>query len=191
MPTVSTGFDVVVLAGGASRRFGSDKLALLLDQVLDGLPVDAASVVCVGPARPTRRPGVRWTRESPPSGGPLAGVAAGADLTTAPLVAVVGGDMPAVGRAVPALVAAAQRDGRPALLVDSTGRRQPLASAWPRAVLLAALAEAGAPTGRALRALLEAATAADVTEVVDVWAAATDVDVPADLTGPGRPAPQG
>lgn len=188
---MTTGFDVVVLAGGQSLRFGADKLAVLLDDVLDGLPAAATSVVCVGPPRPTRRTGVRWTREEPPLGGPLAGVAAGVALTSSPVVVVVGGDMPAVGRAVPALVAVAYRAGRPGLLRDTGGRRQPLASAWPRTVLLAALARVDPPSGRPLRALLDPAITPEVVEVTDVWAAATDVDVPDDLTAPGRPAPPG
>ncbi len=193
-----TGVDVVVLAGGQSRRFGGDKLALLLDDVLAGLPAEA-SVVCVGPARSTRRAGVVWVQEDPPYGGPLAGVAAGVAAGSGPLVLVVGGDMPSVGRAAAALLvavaAAPWADG--AVLVDTDGRPQVLACAWRRPRLVATLAQiaqiAHAPddsldraapnrgatlVGLPLRLLLEGT---ELVRVPDVWAAAHDIDTPADL----------
>ena len=61
---------VVVLAGGTSRRFGSDKLAAplrgstVLDTVVASLPPHWP-VVVVGPPRDCGRP-VAWTREDPP-----------------------------------------------------------------------------------------------------------------------------
>ena len=72
---------VVVLAGGESRRFGSDKLAAdldgrtLLDATLASVPA-GLPVVVVGPARPVRRD-VRFVREDPPGGGPAAALVAG------------------------------------------------------------------------------------------------------------------
>lgn len=210
--------DVVVLAGGRSHRFGSDKLAVLLDTVLATLPREA-SVVCVGPNRPTRRPDVAWVRERPPMAGPLAAVAAGLMAGRAPVVVLVGGDMPRVGHAVTALLAALEQvplrpvppgpapasSGRfdAAILVDSGGRPQVLASAWRRERLTARLTEiaggdlradgptasrstrpprgAAALAGLPLRLLLQGAT---VVEVADTWGAAHDVDTPADLDRP-------
>jgi len=185
--------DVVVLAGGRSSRFGADKLALLLDSVLDGLPAQAC-VVCVGPPRATRREGVLWVREEPAFGGPLAGVAAGMVVGSAPVVVVAGGDMPGVGLAVQGLLAAlgeapGTHDG--AVLVDARGRPQLLASAWHRDRLTEVLAHIGAnsddsfdlaPTivtpGRPLRLLLDGT---DLLRVPDAWGAAHDVDTTADL----------
>jgi molybdenum cofactor guanylyltransferase len=177
-------YAVVVLAGGASRRFGSDKLAVLLDPVLSGLPVDAA-VVCVGPERATAvRPGVVWVREDPVGSGPLAAAGAGVRAEAAAGVDVLvlaGGDMPRVGAAVPALVSAvtAAADGiDAAVLVDTAGRRQPLASAWRRAALVAALERAAPLDGAPLHRLLDGAA---VVTVADRWGAGDDVDTPADL----------
>jgi molybdenum cofactor guanylyltransferase len=192
---IGAGIDVVVLAGGRSSRFGSDKLALLLDDVLDGLPADA-SVVCVGPPRTTRRAGVAWVREDPPFAGPLAGVGAGLAAGSGPVLVLVGGDMPAVGLAIAALLAAVAgaptSDG--AVLVDADGRPQVLASAWRRSRLAAVLAHLAhnwddsfdlappivhaALVGRPLRLLLERT---DLVPVPDEWGAARDVDSAADL----------
>lgn len=100
----------IVLAGGASSRFGGDKLAADLDgapvlhhallavaAVADGL------VLVVGPTAPA--PGVpaeltgriAIARDARPLGGPLAGLAAGLDLVddnASAIALVVGGDMP-------------------------------------------------------------------------------------------------
>jgi molybdopterin-guanine dinucleotide biosynthesis protein A len=104
---------VVVLAGGESRRFGSDKLAAdldgrtLLDVTLASVPADLP-VVVVGPERPVRR-AVRFVREEPPGGGPAAGLVTG--LVTAleagaERISTLPGDAPAAGTAVTALLEA-------------------------------------------------------------------------------------
>ena len=176
---MTSGFDVVVLAGGRSTRYGSDKLAVLLDQVLSGLPAEAG-VVCVGMERATVRPGVRWAREEPPFSGPLNAVAAGMAQVPARIVVLVGGDMPRVGLAVPSLARLAATTDRAAALVDATGTVQPLASAWPRDVLVAALDTLRPLENRPVRHLL-AAVLEPVGQVLDEWGAANDVDFPTDL----------
>ena len=74
---------VVVLAGGGSVRFGTDKLAeplgapdgpTVLDALITSLP--PVDVVVVGPERTSPRP-VRWVLEDPPGGGPAAALVAG------------------------------------------------------------------------------------------------------------------
>jgi molybdenum cofactor guanylyltransferase len=174
---------VIVVAGGRSRRFGADKLDVLLDRVLDGFPASTGRIVCVGPVRQIGRDDVHWTIEVPAGSGPLAAVAAGlAHLRDHPaadgwIVAIAGGDMPGVARAVPALVRAARAAGS-AVLADSDGRAQLLASAWRVPVLAERLAQIGDPAGRPLQELLLGLA---VVTVPDSWAAAVDVDTPADL----------
>ena len=126
-------------------------------------------------------------------GGPLAAVAAALRSGTGarpPVVLLAGGDMPAVGAAVPALVAALDEAGDEVdavLLSDAGERRQVLASAWHRAALEAAvgalggLDSTGGISGVPLQRILDGVR---VLLLPDRWGAARDVDTPADLTAP-------
>ncbi|MFJ5883134.1 molybdenum cofactor guanylyltransferase [Kitasatospora cineracea] len=164
------GYDAVVVAGGAGRRLGgADKPALtvggrtLLDRVLAAC-ADARQTLVVGPGRPTERTGLRWLREDPPGGGPLAAVAAALPAVTAPRVLLLAADLPfldaaTVRRLLAALDEAGSRDDGDggwdgALLVDADGRDQPLAAAYRTAPLRAARTALGDPAGRPLRGLL-------------------------------------
>ena len=173
---------VVVLAGGTSRRFGSDKLAApfdgatVLDATLRSLPPDWP-VVVVGDRRPCSRE-VSWTREHPPGGGPLAGVAAGVSMVVTDLVAVVAGDMPYAGHAVVDLVTTlrtAPPEVGAVVAVDPTARVNPLLAAYRTAAMRSVLPHE--PGGLPARRLLDVAHV----EVVVAAAAARGVDTPADL----------
>jgi molybdopterin-guanine dinucleotide biosynthesis protein A len=153
-------FDAIVLAGGSARRLGGiDKPALvvgartLLDAVLDAV-ADAGRAVVVGPERPVARP-VVWAREDPPGGGPVAALAAGLPLVTAPLVALLAADLPFLtADVVDQLVRAADgHDG--ALLVDQSGRDQVLLGVWRTQALRGAVPEspAGARVSQVLGGL--------------------------------------
>lgn len=174
---------VVVLAGGRSTRFGSDKLAAplrgttLLDHLLDSLPPDWP-VVLVGSPRGTTRRDVTWTAEEPAGGGPLAALLAGAAPCRTDLVAVVAGDMPDAAPALDLLadvLAAAPSDVLAAVAVDDEGVPNPLLAVYRRA----ALAErADGPTaGVPARALLALPHVA----VPVPGGPSRDVDTPADL----------
>lgn len=179
----------VVLAGGrASRLGGRHKPGLpvagrtLLDHVLTAV-AGAAETVVVGPEVATCRP-VRWTREDPPGGGPVAGLAAGlAALTVdADEVAVLAADLPGLTPAtIDRLLAARTADGAirtadGALLCAADGRRQWLIGVWRTESLRRALP--AEPAGRSLRSVLGTLTGTDVPELPGE---SVDVDTPADL----------
>ncbi|MFJ7273405.1 molybdenum cofactor guanylyltransferase [Kitasatospora sp. NPDC098663] len=158
-----TPYDVIVPAGGAARRLGgADKPGLtvgettLLDRVLAAC-AGARTTVVVGPGRPTARTGVRWTREQPPGGGPVAAVAAGLDLVTAPTVLLLAADLPFLDRRTVDRLVTALAEAGPAVdaavLVDAGGRDQPLAAAYRTAPLRTALTALGDPAGLPLRRL--------------------------------------
>ncbi|MER8005228.1 NTP transferase domain-containing protein [Streptomyces sp. NPDC094149] len=139
---LGTAYDAVVLAGGAARRLGgADKPGVhvggraLLDRVLAAC-ADARTTVVVADPRPTPRP-VRWAREDPPGGGPLAALDAGLRHTTAEQVVVLSADLPFLGaptvRRLLAALRAGSADG--ALLTDADGRDQPLVAAYRRPAL--------------------------------------------------------
>ncbi|MCW2621520.1 MAG: molybdopterin-guanine dinucleotide synthase [Frankiales bacterium] len=130
----------VVLTGGDARRLGGqDKARLrvggrtLLDRVLTALPA-AAEAVVVGPRCEVVRP-VRFVREDPPGGGPVAALAAGLQAVTAERVWLLAGDLPFLtGEAL------AELARHPAAMaVDDEDRDQPLLSCWPAEALRQAL----------------------------------------------------
>ena len=192
---------VVVLAGGGSMRFGGDKLAAdvggrpLLHRAIDAVTgICCEVIVVVGPEGVPTLPGrlpvpMRIARDDEPGGGPLIGVIAGLEESTAPTVVVVGGDMPAL---VPAVLL--ELDRRLASAPGSVGavalmdgdRLRPLPCALRREVALATAAALRQAGRSRLRDLLERLVAAPIPE--SEWRAIDpegrsllDVDSPEDL----------
>ncbi|WP_093838299.1 NTP transferase domain-containing protein [Streptomyces aidingensis] len=181
-----TPWDAVVLAGGGGRRLGGvDKPAVevggrsLLDRVLTAC-AGAQTAVVVGPPRPlrTRATAVVWTREEPPGGGPLAGLAAGLRLVRQPLVVVLAGDLPFLSAD---LLAALRRvpEGADGLVArDPEGYDQPLTACYRTEVLRGALGrlapDQGGPADLPLRAVTRTLTLGRVavgnTLDCDTWA---------------------
>lgn len=183
-------YDVVVLAGGTSRRFrgaAADKLQLtregrtLIGSVLaQARAATTGTVVAVGlpPTGGTDLPeGITWTREEPPGGGPLAGIAAAAPLLSADVVVLLAGDAPAGPAAAATLVAALAPGHDAAVLVDADGRRATLCAALRTAAVRRRLQQLGDPAGRPARELYAGLA---VVDVPDAWQAADDIDTPAD-----------
>ncbi|PRW63738.1 molybdenum cofactor guanylyltransferase [Actinopolyspora mortivallis] len=180
------GFAGIVLAGGRATRLGGrDKPGLvlwgrsLLDRTLDAV-AGADPVVVVGPSRPVSRE-VRWTREHPVGGGPVAALAAGLEALTerVELIAVLAADHPwltdrTLARLRRCLRAEAGAAG--AVLVDDDGARQWLVGVWRARELRAAVPVR--PEGHALRRVLSPLSPVPVPAR---WAEVTDVDTPEDL----------
>ena len=132
----------IVLAGGRSSRFGSDKLAAELDgRTLLERSVEAVATVCadvlvvcapgddrVLPAAPTA---IRRVADPEPFGGPLVGLRVGLEMAAEPIVLVVGGDMPTIRPSVLALLVRAltARDATGAAVLAARGRLVPLPAA--------------------------------------------------------------
>jgi len=188
-------FAAIVLAGGNARRMaGVDKLAAeiagisLLDRAIEAAALARATVV-VGLQRETVRQ-VRWTREDPPGGGPVAGIAAGlaaieagasATGSSPPWVLLLAGDMPFAGAGVEQLLAAASRLADPIDLimgVDVAGIDQPLLALWRLSTLRIVIDGLATVANQSVRRLV---TDLQVERVVIDDRSTLDCDEPADI----------
>ena len=174
----------VVLAGGTGLRMdGADKASIeiagltLLEHALESL-IDIDQVVVVGEPVHTSRP-VTFTREDPAGGGPAAGLLAGlrAFPRTPRWLVALAVDMPGVTAATIRRVTGAQGpDG--AVLVDGSGRRQPLCAVYVTAALERNRPSYEEEHGLSMRRLLEGL---DLGEVPAEGIESRDVDSWADL----------
>ncbi|MBM6404401.1 NTP transferase domain-containing protein [Phycicoccus sp. CSK15P-2] len=180
--TAAPSVTALVLTGGRSERFGSDKLAAplrgttVLGTLLGSLP-PGWPVVGVGAPRDVEQ-GVTWVQEDPPGAGPLAAVLAGARQVRTDLAVVVAGDMPGAAPALTMLVdvlTGAGPEVEAAVGTDDERVPNPLLAVY-RTRALATFATRPAGGGPA-RALLELPHV----EVLVAGAAAHDVDTMADL----------
>jgi molybdopterin-guanine dinucleotide biosynthesis protein A len=167
----------VILTGGTGSRLGgADKASLehagrsLLDRALTAVAA-AAEVVVVGPEVATLRP-ARFTREDPPGGGPLAGLAAGVAALSGDheRVVALAVDMPHVSAATVARLLHAARGRDAAWLTGPDGRRQLAGVVRPSLV-----PGPGEADGAPMRILMAAGTSRDVparddeADDVDTW----------------------
>jgi len=188
----------IVLAGGRSSRFGSDKLVAELDgrpllhHALEAVATVAAQIVVV--AAPGIEPSipvdlasrVRVVHDPEPFGGPLVGLMAALSVVDRSIVLVVGGDMPQLVPAVLSRLVATVGPDRRAVLLEVPGRLQPLPMALDVAAALAARMAILDRGGRSLRELLRELGAVSIP--APVWLSLdpggvtiVDIDRPGDL----------
>lgn len=154
----------IVLAGGRSSRFGSDKLAFevdgrpMLDRAIDAVAGLASRVVVVlapGAERSFDQPRAIDVVHDPVAfEGPLAGLAAALATVTTTAVLVVGGDMPLMSSLVLQRLATTVGPGYPAVNLEIPGRIHPLPMALDVAAARPAATAVLARGERSLRALL-------------------------------------
>ena len=136
----------IILAGGRSSRMGRDKASLdlagrtLLQRTVTALAGAVDEIVIVhapGQALPVVDAPcpVRLASDPIEGEGPLLGMATGLEAAGAPIVIVVGVDMPFLQPALLRLLAARVADGARWLLPIAAQRPQPLCSAFARDAL--------------------------------------------------------
>ena len=182
VPVGSVPVDKAVLRIGEAR---------LLDRAVSAAAA-AETIVVVGPRRPIEvfADRVVWTRERPAGSGPAAGIVHALALVVQSRVVVLAVDAPFTASAVPRLVDALAGEPQVALdgegdtesaeaamLVDASGRRQPLIACYAtQALRRRAAGEVW--TDRSVRALVDGLR---VTEVTALGAESLDCDTPEDV----------
>ena len=199
-PAAARSVSGIVLAGGRSSRFGTDKLAArfgdssLLERAVAAVAAVASEVVVVlapGDERllPATTVPVRRAVDPEPFGGPLVGLLAGLEAAREPVAVVVGGDMPTLAPDVLRLLirALSAREGsRDAAVLVQRGDARPLPCAVRNGTATLAARRLLGDGERSLRALIRSINALSVAEAdwrpLDPTAATLlDVDVPSDL----------
>jgi molybdenum cofactor guanylyltransferase len=196
----------IVLAGGRSSRFPTDKLLVpvggvpLLDRAIAAVSEVASEVLLVGrpggPPTPTDHP-VRLIPDPVPHQGPLAGLVAGLAAATCEQAVVVAGDMPYLDPLVLRLLIRGL-DDRPdidavTLGLGPAGIPQPL----PMAIRTLALPRATAALDGGERSLVRFLRQVPLLVIAESdWRATDpqarsllDIDRPSDLSGAKQDAP--
>jgi len=197
------GVSGIVLAGGASRRFGSDKLAAefdgqpLLERAVTAVAaVSSEVIVVVAPGDDRPLPGgslgqvpVRRAEDPERHGGPLVGLLAGLEAAREPIAIVVGGDMPALSVDVLRVLARAlgpAEGGHDAAVLVRSGIYRPLPAAVRNGAATQAARRILGDGERSLVALMRELRTRLVAEAEwrgldPAGATLLDVDTPADL----------
>jgi molybdopterin-guanine dinucleotide biosynthesis protein A len=190
----------IVLAGGRSSRFGSDKLAArygdstVLDLAVAAVAAAASEVVVVvapEDERPLPSASVTVKRALDPErfGGPLVGLLAGLEAADEPIAVVAGGDMPTLAPEVLRMLirALVASDGsRDAAVLVHLGAIRPLPCAVRNGAATQAARRLLGEGERSLLALIRLLNPVAVAEMdwrsLDPTAATLrDVDLPGDL----------
>lgn len=143
--------NIVVLTGGSSRRFGSDKSKAeingrsLLEILTDGL----SNLIIVGPESSIP---AKYVQENPISGGPVAAIAEALKEVSTPEVAIFATDMPFAPKLLSTLRENLINDA--ALPLDCEGFAQPLAAIYRTEKLRNAISLLGEVENKSVKELI-------------------------------------
>jgi molybdopterin-guanine dinucleotide biosynthesis protein A len=177
---------VIVLSGGTSRRFGSDKSQAkiagksLIAIILGSIPSEF-KVVIVGEDPKIESSQYQCVLEEPIGGGPLAGFKAGLDASESELVALIATDMPFASGLVLNLINSIRVHDDAVMYVDAKGFKQPLAALYRSASVKRALADMGQLDGKSMRELISHLMVHEIEMSHEVAQALVDIDTAADL----------
>ena len=175
----------VVLAGGRSSRFGSDKITAtlrgsrLIDLVLVEIP-GSVPVVIAGPDPGLIPRQALVVREEPRYGGPVAAIAAALPHVATARMVIIAADMPGAAPHLGELVSGLPADADGLMPIDEAGRLQILSGAYWAASLDAAIHRISDPDATGL-AMNEVVSRLHIRTVAWPHARTWDVDTPADL----------
>ena len=176
----------MILTGGSSTRFGSDKSQAklgahsLLENLLITLPGEI-DIVIVGPELENSARHVRYTQEHPFGGGPVAAIEAGLKLIDSEFVAIIATDMPFASQVVAILSENFSETEDAIIPLDTEGIGQPLCAMYRRDALARAIQELGNTQGQSMRNLVKILTIKELRLDPALARILLDVDTPSDL----------
>jgi molybdopterin-guanine dinucleotide biosynthesis protein A len=182
----SNSASVIILTGGTSTRFGSDKSQAkiggvsLIERILTSIPSEFETVI-VGPDPNILNAHYRTVQESPISGGPVAGFKAGLGICMSENVVLIATDMPfAVSRTLHLLESMKPHDDA-VMYVDKEGFKQPLAAVYRVEAVERALSLMGDAHGQSMQAMLSHLKIREIAMSKEVEEALSDIDTIEDL----------
>ncbi len=176
----------IILTGGRSRRFGSDKSHALIgkktlvEELLTSLSQDM-DIVVVGPTIENASRPLKYTQEDPRGGGPVAAISAGLDFVQSDFVAIIATDMPFAGQIIGSLGRATPFDQDALIPLDARGVRQPLCAIYRAASLRKALTTLGNVENQSMRNLAQLLDVKEVLLSPELERILIDIDTPSDL----------
>lgn len=174
----------MILTGGRSSRFGSDKSKILfagqtlISRLVESLPI--GEIVVVGPSIENLSRPITFTREDPIGGGPVAAIVAGLQRTTSDVVVVLAIDMPFAAEIIPVFLSSPfEKDAL--IPVDISGRPQPLCAIYLTSALRRATLALGDVVNKSINALLEELSIETLLVNPDLARKLVDIDTQSDL----------
>jgi molybdopterin-guanine dinucleotide biosynthesis protein A len=183
---MKTDLSAMILTGGASSRFGSDKSQAvlgshsLIENLLTGLPSEI-EIVIVGPKIQDTSRSVQYAREDPSGEGPVAAIHAGLDLIHSEFVAIIATDLPFAHRILEVLISNLPDSEDATIPLDSHEVRQTLCAVYRSDALRRALAELGDSRGQSMQNLTSLLSVKELHIEPTLHHILLDIDTPADL----------
>lgn len=183
---MSEKLSALILTGGRSSRFGSDKsLAMLKGQsLLSHLLTDLAvniEVVIVGPTFESQLRPLKFVQEDPAGGGPVAAVDAGLAMISTEFVALVATDMPFAATVIHELANSLESSIDGLVPIDAEGVPQTLCAIYRTSALRNALTTLGSPQGRSMRSLTALLQLREIELSASLKSRLLDIDTPEEL----------
>lgn len=176
----------MILTGGKSTRFGSDKSHALIgknsliEELLTSLSQDT-EIIVVGPAIKNASRPLRYAQENPLGGGPVAAISAGLELVQTEFVAIIATDMPFASQIIDSLNADLPISEDALIPLDAQGVRQSLCAIYRVTTLRSAITKLGDVQGQSMRNLTQLLVVKELRLSPELERILVDIDTPSDL----------
>jgi len=179
-------WSAMILTGGNSSRFGSDKSLAVIDgqTLLSHLLTDLAKdieIVIVGPSFESKSRTLKFVQEDPVGGGPVAALSAGLAMIDTEFVALIATDMPFAAAVIHELASALETSIDGLVPLDGQGVPQTLCAIYRTTALNDALEKLGDPQGRSMRSLAALLELREIELSATLKSRLLDIDTPEEL----------